>query len=84
MPTAHHHLWPIQQGDVLELRDEDYLFGQGDLLLRVAAVHDIRQIWGEAWIFLGGNELRADGHGRQWRDVVVRREAVRTRRRRPM
>jgi hypothetical protein len=83
MPMAH-HLWPIQRGDVLVLRDEDYLFGQGDLLLRVATVHEVRLVWGGVWIFLRGVELRADGHGRQWRDVLVRREAMRTRRRRPV
>jgi hypothetical protein len=33
---------PVRPGDVLALKDNDYLFGTGDLLLRVVTVHEIR------------------------------------------
>lgn len=77
------HLWPIRRGDVLDLRDRDYLFGHGHLLIRVLTVYELRQVRGHPWVFLGGLELRTDGHGHRQRDVLVRGSAVRTRRRRP-
>lgn len=75
---------PVRSGDVLVLRDEDYLFGQGDLLLRVVVLHEVRQLRDGAWVFLRGMQLRADGTGEKQRDVLVRGEALRTRRRRPL
>jgi hypothetical protein len=81
--VADRHLHPLQPGDVLVLHDQDYLFGHGDLQLRVTAVYELRQVRAEMWVFLGGLELRADGHGRRQRDLLVRRDALRTRRRRP-
>jgi hypothetical protein len=73
---------PVRRGDLLLLRDEDYLFGQGELVLRVVTVHEVRQFRRKPWIFLGGLELRADGNARRRRDVLVKAEAIRTRRRR--
>jgi hypothetical protein len=81
--VAEHHLHPIRPGDVLVLRDDDYLFAQGDIAVRVTAVYNLRQVRGEPWVFLGALELRADGHPRRRRDLLVRRDALRTRRRRP-
>jgi hypothetical protein len=75
---------PVQRGDMLALRDDEYLFGAGDLVFRVLAVHEIRQLRGEPWIFMRALELRADDNGRRLRDVLVRGLAMQTRRRRPL
>jgi hypothetical protein len=82
-PPVARLLPPVRRGDVLVLRDEDYLFGHGVLLMRVLAVHEVRQVWGGPWVFLRGLELRTDGNGRRLRDVLVRSHALQTRRRRP-
>jgi hypothetical protein len=73
---------PIRQGDLLMLRDEDYLFGRGEVWLRVVVVYDIRWVRGEPWIFLRGRTVWAPSATRRERDVLVRSEAVRLRRRR--
>jgi hypothetical protein len=73
---------PVRHGDLLLLRDEDYLFGQGEVWLRVVTVHEIRWIRGEPWVFLRGLPIRAEGGARCQRDVLVRSDALRTRRRR--
>lgn len=65
------------------LRDEDYLFGAGALIARVLAVHEVRQLRGESWVFLRALELRGDGNGQRIRDLLVCGEALRERRRRP-
>jgi hypothetical protein len=75
-------LYPLRAGDVLELRDEDYMFGMGDLLLRVTDIHDYRQVRGTSWVFLRGWQLRADDTPWRQRDVLVRCVKLRTRRRR--
>jgi hypothetical protein len=74
---------PVRAGDVLDLRDADYLFGEGDLVVRVVVVHDLRWLGGKPWLFLRGLELRADGHGRRYRDILVRCAVLRLRRRQP-
>ena len=75
-------LTPVRTGDLLMLRDEDYLFGHGDIWLRVLAVHDIRWVRAEPWIFLRGRTVWAAHATRRERDLLVRSEAMRTRRRR--
>jgi hypothetical protein len=76
-------LRPLKHGDVLVLRDEDYLFGNGSLVVRVLVIYEFREVRRQPWVFLRGLELRADGHGRRVRDVLVRSAALGTRRRRP-
>jgi hypothetical protein len=74
---------PIRRGDVLDLRNEDYLFGEGDMQFRILAVYEIRKLHGDLWVFLGGLELRADGNSRRPRDVLVRSQTLWARLRRP-
>jgi hypothetical protein len=75
---------PVRRGDLLLLRDEDYLFGQGDVWLRVVQVHEIRWVRGQPWVFLRGLPVWAEGAAGRHRDVLVNAEAIRTRRRRPV
>lgn len=68
---------PVRQGDLLMLRDEDYLFGQGEVWLRVVTVYEIRWVRGEPWIFLSGRTVWAPRAARRERDVLVKSEAMR-------
>ncbi len=74
---------PVRQGDLLMLRDEDYLFGRGEVWLRVLTVYEIRWLRGQPWIFLRGRTVWAPRATKHERDVLVRGEAIRTKRRRP-
>jgi hypothetical protein len=73
---------PVREGDLLMLRDEDYLFGRGEVWLRIVAVWDIRWWRGKPWIFLRGRRVWAPRATWRERDLLVRSEAMRTRRRR--
>jgi hypothetical protein len=35
---------PIQPGDVLKIPEADYLYGTGDLILRVAEVYSVQHL----------------------------------------
>ena len=78
-PTA---LPPVRKGDLLLLRDQDYLFGRGDVSLVVVAVHEVRWLRGKPWIFLRGRPVGARRADAREGDVLVKSEAMRTRRRR--
>jgi hypothetical protein len=73
---------PVCYGDLLLLRDEDYLFGQGEVWLRVVQVHEIRWVRSQPWVFLRGLAIWEERYTRRHRDVLVKAEAIRTRRRR--
>jgi len=73
---------PIRAGDLLMLRDEDYLFGRGEVWMRVLTVYEVRWVRGEPWIFLRGRVLWARIASWRQGDVLVRSEAILTRRRR--
>jgi hypothetical protein len=75
---------PVREGDLLMLADEDYLFAQGDVWLRVVAVYEIRSVRGEPWIFLRGRTIWAPRAAKRERDVLVRSDAMLTKRRRGM
>ena len=62
----------VDVGDVLHLRDEDYRYGSGHLVLRVLVVHDVRRLPDGLWIFLRGMEIGRDGRDVEQRDVLVR------------
>jgi hypothetical protein len=72
---------PLRPGDVLELRDEEYMFGEGTLLVRVVALYELRKWRNGHWVLLGAIELWPRAYRR--RDVLVRVEALRTQRREP-
>lgn len=73
---------PVREGDLLMLRDEDYLFGRGEIWMRVVVVYDIRWVRGQPWIFLRGRTVWAPQATWRERDVLVTSEAIRMRRRR--
>jgi hypothetical protein len=73
---------PVRPGDLLQLRDEDYLFGEGDVWLRVLTVYEIRSVRGQPWIFLRGRTLWAPRIAKGECDVLVKSQAMLTRRRR--
>jgi hypothetical protein len=73
---------PVRHGDLFLARDEDYLFGQGAVWLRVVAVHEVRWVRGKPWVFLRGRTVWARGIAKRQCDVLVKGEALRTRRRR--
>jgi hypothetical protein len=81
--NAHPGLPPVRPGDVLLLKDDDYLFGQGDLVVRVVTIHDVRWLKRAPWLFLRAMELRADGTGCRIRDILVRCAVLPLRRRQP-
>jgi hypothetical protein len=74
---------PVRRGDVLVLRDEDYLFASGAMTFRVLRVYERRTVRADVWVFVGGLELRADGHGRRWHNLLVRVDVLHARRRIP-
>jgi hypothetical protein len=73
---------PVREGDLLMLADEDYLFGRGDIWMRVVAIYEIRWVRGEPWFFLRGRTIWAPRATKRERDVLVRSEAMLTKRRR--
>ncbi len=73
---------PVRPGDLLQLRDEDRLFGQGDIWLRVLTVYEIRSVRGKPWIFLRGRTVWAPRAAKPERDVLVKSEVMLTNRRR--
>ncbi|BCB85850.1 hypothetical protein [Phytohabitans suffuscus] len=77
-----HVLPPVRCGDLLQLRDEDYLFGRGDIWLRVLTVYEIRTVRGKPWIFLRGRTIWAPRAAKPEHDVLVKSEAMLTSRRR--
>lgn len=74
---------PVKRGDLLLLRDGDYIFGEGPLVLRVLAVYEVREFRNELWVFLRGLEVRTNGGGGRQRNVLVSGSALRERRRTP-
>jgi hypothetical protein len=71
---------PVRPGDLLQLRDEDYLFGEGAIWLRVLTVYEIRSVRGQPWIFLRGRTLWAPRIAKGECDVLVKSQAMLTRR----
>ena len=67
----------VTVGDVLHLRDQDYRYGTGHLILRVTALHHVRRCADGPWVFLRGTALAADGTELDQRDVLVSVAALR-------
>lgn len=49
---------PAKVGDELHLREVDYCYGTGPLLLRIIAVHEVQHFNNDAWLRVCGTELR--------------------------
>jgi hypothetical protein len=65
----------VRVGDVLHLREADYRYGAGPLVLRVTAVAD--QQCDPEWVTLRGVEIRWTGAPGDERTTQVRRTALR-------
>jgi hypothetical protein len=52
---------PVKVGDQIRVAEADYLYGRGELFLRVTEVQDIQHHSDGPWLNLRGIELRPDG-----------------------
>lgn len=66
-------------GDVIEVGDQDYMYGTGHLTLRVTCIGDRVRVNDDEWLNVEGLPLRADGTqlGQNPRPALVRISAVR-------
>lgn len=66
-------------GDVIEVGEQDYMYGTGQLTLRVTCTGDRVRVGDDEWLHLEGLTLRADGTqlGQSPRPALVRMRAVR-------
>src|SRR2546430_17683657 len=67
----HQPLVPVNIGDILNLRDDEYRYGRGPLALRVLDIHSVRRLPDGPWVFLRGMRLDARGRDVEQRDVLV-------------
>jgi hypothetical protein len=51
---------PVKVGDVIHVAEPDYMYGRGDLILRVTEVGSVQQHSDGPWVNLQGLELRTD------------------------
>jgi hypothetical protein len=71
---------PVQPGNVLKIPEADYLYGVGELRLRVVAVGGVEHLPDGQWLPVRGMELTRDGTELKERQVLLRLSAF-TRRR---
>jgi hypothetical protein len=67
---------PIRPGDVLRIPETDYLYGVGELLLRVTAEPGTERLPDGEWLKVTGMQLARDGRDLRMRNVLVRLSAV--------
>jgi hypothetical protein len=63
---------PIKPGDVLRLAESQYLYGVGDLVLRVVEVGGVERLSDGDWLAVKGMQLGRDGSELSERDVLAR------------
>ncbi len=63
---------PIQPGQVLKIPEAHYLYGLGDLVLRVTEVGAVQRLPDGDWLKLKGVQLAWNGTELRERDVLVR------------
>jgi hypothetical protein len=61
-------------GQVVTIPEEHYLYGTGDLTLRLARVGEL--VPGQEWVAVRGVEIRWDGRDGPRREVLVRVAAL--------
>lgn len=66
-------------GDVIEVGDQNYMYGTGHLTLRVTCIGGRIYVHDDEWLNVEGLALRADGSqlGQKPRPALVRMRAVR-------
>jgi hypothetical protein len=62
----------IQPGQVIRVREADYLYGLGDLVLRVVAVGGVEHLPDGEWLNVRGVQLARDDTELKERSVLVR------------
>jgi hypothetical protein len=62
----------VQPGDVLTIPEAHYLYGLGDLVLRVTEVGAVQRLPDGQWLRLRGVQVAWDGTEARERDVLVR------------
>jgi hypothetical protein len=75
----------LKPGDVIDVREPDYLYGVGQLKLRVTKIGPVRRLRDGDWLDLEGLALRPDGSQLDFqpRRALVRLSALGNRPRRP-
>ena len=69
----------IKTGEVLRVTEPDYMYGTGDLILKVTKVGSVQRLRDGEWINLEGLKLRQDGSqvSHEPRQALVRLSALR-------
>lgn len=62
----------FKPGDVLNLQDADYMYGQGPISIRVRTLVELQQQQDGLWVYLEAMQLLPDGRDWQRRMVTVR------------
>ena len=72
---------PINPGDVIRVGENDYLYGLGELHLRVTKVGGVQRLANNDWVDLEGLTLRSDGSlaSDRVRHAIVRVSALKRR-----
>lgn len=70
---------PVTIGDVVCVKEGDYMYGTGPLVLRVTAVGVPQYLDGERWLHLRGHQRFHTGVETPERYALVRADAVRVR-----
>ena len=74
---------PIQPGQVLKIPEAHYLYGLGDLMLRLTEVGTVQRMPDGDWLKLKGVQLAWNGTELKERQVLVRLSGLTKRRGRP-
>lgn len=60
-------------GTLVELREADYLYGIGNIRLRLTAAPNVNALWNRVeWVSLSGIALRQDGYDAGPRNILAR------------
>ena len=71
---------PVRPGDVLKIPEADYLYGIGDLVLRVTEVYSMQHLLDGDWLALKGVQIAWNGAELKEREVLVRLSGLTKRR----
>ncbi len=72
--------FPIQPGQVLKIPEAQYLYGLGDLVLRVTEVGAVQRLPDGDWLKLKGVQVAWNGAELKERQVLVRLSGLTKRR----
>jgi hypothetical protein len=77
--------WPVlpKPGDVLKIHEDNYCYGQGELVLRVTAIREVVELADGDWLTVLDVQIGWNGADVCQREVLVRLSSLVPRRRRP-